>query len=66
MAASWQKIAALDLKYNKALSLIGLPEEKEVHLIEANSANYFYIEKGTTHITISPKESVRSIRVIQK
>lgn len=61
-----QKIAKQDLKYDKTLSLIGVADEKEIHLIEANSANYFYVEKGRTHITISPKEAVRSIRVTKR
>lgn len=58
-----QKISNKELKYDYALTF-NTNEVKEVYLIGSNSSNYFYVEKGSKNVRISPATAIKTIELI--
>jgi hypothetical protein len=56
------KISNNELKYDYAMTF-GNDETKEIYLIGSNSSNYFYVEKGSENVKISPTGAIKSIEI---
>lgn len=57
-----KKISNNEMKYDYALTF-NTNEEKVVYLIGSNSANYFYVEKGSGNVRISPTTAIRLLNL---
>lgn len=57
-------IANDNLNYKYSITFIS-NETKEVFLIGSNSANYFYVEKGSKNVKISPTSSIKVVEFIK-
>lgn len=58
------RISQNDLKFNYALTF-NTNETKEIFLIGNNSANYFYVEKGSKNVKISPVNSIKALELLK-
>lgn len=58
------KIADNTIKHQHNLNF-NTGEKKHIYLIGANSANYFYVEKGNQNIQISPVLSIKNIEILK-
>lgn len=57
-----QKMKNEKFRYATTLYFISDAEPHQVQLIKANTANYFYVEKGAKVMSISPVTAIKSIR----
>lgn len=59
-------IKSQNLEYNNILTLQPSSEVKKVFLIGSSSENYFYVEKGSEDIEISPISAIQSLEFLQE
>lgn len=61
-----QEINKNKMEYNHSLSFISSDKTEKIFLIGANSAYYFYVEKGNDNIKISPITAIKTLEIVNE